>query len=481
MNRERAETYLRLLAEAELRDPALASPPAPGSADAPFITAPITLTRAAWALTAVGALDLQTAEAILADVELAVATRRLPEVAVRSPAGPHLGPRLGPRRFAGGRPLARMSHLMPSVPAPAPAAAAADTAPPGGPTQPDGPAQPDGPGRYVPVGQMILFHDELISGELDLMSYAHTVTDDRGQRYDLVFATKGRPESTCDLTLRPDPPADIGWLEITAPGEQAVRVDLGRRAERPEPQISVINLSIGEHLLNRIAERLLVLAPEYQVNWHSPLATTPPHRAQLAGLVTNVAAGLGATIAALEAAEVLSPRSPVPARLAALCASLRIDGHGITAAPAPDLPEPWLSMLTHYHRRKPETATAGDGFAALAAALPELEGIRLVLLGLHNFDGGTWMDTLALGQLPGVQQGALGLDMAFPLSMWIRDGAGRWHAARPAGWYHEGGEATFTLRLTPPLTRSCSWIEVLATGQSAEVRATVPLCWGYRP
>jgi hypothetical protein len=506
MNRERAETYLRLLAEAELRDPALASPPAPRSADAPFITAPVTLTRAAWALTAVGALDLQTAEAILADVELAVATRRRPEVAVRSPAGP----RLGPRRFAGGRPLARMSHLMPSVPAPAPAPAPADTAPPGGPTRPDGPAQRDGPGRYVPVGQMILFHDELISGELDLMSYAHTaagarftatwrtrdplgsrhhdlppvdaitVTDDRGKRYDLVFATKGRPESTCDLTLRPDPPADIDWLEITAPGEQAVRVDLGRRAERPEPQISEINLSIGEHLLNRIAERLLALAPEYQVNWHSPLASTPPHRAQLAGLATNVAGGLGATIAALEAAEALSPRSPVPARLAALCASLRIDGHGITAAPAPDLPEPWLSMLTHYHRRKPETATAGDGFAAVAAALPELEGIRLVLLGLHNVDGGTWMDTLALGQLSGVQQGALGLDMAFPLSMWIRDGAGRWHAARPAGWYHEGGEATLTLRLTPPLTRSCAWIEVLATGQSAEVRATVPLCWGYR-
>jgi hypothetical protein len=508
MNRERAETYLRLLAEAELRDPALASPPAPRSADAPFVTAPITLTRAAWALTAVGALDLQTAEAILADAELAVATRRLPEVAVRSSAGP----RLGPRRFAGGRPLARMGHLMPSMPAPAPAPSPVDAVPPEGP--PDGPAPPDGPDRYVPVGQMILFHDELISGELDLMSYAHTaagarftatwrtrdplgsrhhdlppveaitVTDDRGRPYDLVFATKGRPESTCDLTLLPDPPPDIGWLEITAPGEQAVRVDLGRRAERPEPQVSEINLSVGEYLLNRIAERLLALAPEYQTDWHARLATAflaPAHRAQPAGLVTHLAGGLGATIAALEAAEVLSPRSPVPARLAALCASLRIGGHGITAAPAPDLPEPWLSMLTHYQRRKPETATAGDGFAAVAAALPELEGIRLVLLGLHNCDGGTWMDALALGQLSGVQQGALGLDMAFPLSMWVRDGAGRWHAARPAGWYHEGGEATLTLRLTPPLSRSCASIDVLATGQSAEVRATVPLCWGYPP
>ncbi|MGH3284079.1 MAG: hypothetical protein ACRDPD_05245, partial [Streptosporangiaceae bacterium] len=75
MNRERAETYLRLLTEAELRDPALA-PPAPRSADAPFVTTPITLIRAAWALTAVGALDLQTAEAILGDAELAVAARR---------------------------------------------------------------------------------------------------------------------------------------------------------------------------------------------------------------------------------------------------------------------------------------------------------------------------------------------------------------------------------------------------------------------
>ena len=504
MNRERAETYLRLLTEAELRDPALASQPAPRSADAPFVTTPITLIRAAWALTAVGALDLQTAEAILGDAELAVAARRRPEAAAASPAGP----RLGPRRFAGGRPLARMSHLMPSVPAlaRAPAPSAAEEALPEGPDLPADPAPPDAPDRYVPVGQMILFHDELICGELDLMSYAHTaagarftatwqtrdplgarhhgvppvdaftLTDDRDQRYDLGFDTKGRPESTCDLALRPDPPPDIGWLEITAPGEQAVRVDLGRRAERPEPEVSEISLSIGEHLLNRIAERLLALVPEYRVNWRREVAYTPP-----AHPVTNLAAGLGATIAALEAAEVLSPLSPVPARLAALCASLRIGGHGITAAPAPDLPEPWLSMLTHYHRRKPETAPAGDGFAGVAAALPELDGIRLVLLGLHNYDGSTWMDALALGQAPGLQHRGLELGMAFPLSMWVRDGAGRWHAARPAAWHHEESEAALTLRLTPPLTRSCAWIEVLATGRSAEARATVPLHWGYRP
>jgi hypothetical protein len=52
--------------------------------------------------------------------------------------------------------------------------------------------------------------------------------------------------------------------------------------------------------------------------------------------------------------------------------------------------------------------------------------------------------------------------------------------AQAVGRSEEGsGEAALTLRLTPPLTRSCAWIEVLATGQTAEVRAPVPLCWGY--
>ena len=522
MNRERAETYLRLLAEAELRDPARSLAGAqPG--DAPFVLMPVALARAAWALTAVGALDLDTADAILADVELALAARirpAPPETGAASSGGQAwtaglTGPRPGPQRFARTtRPLLRVSKLVPGGPAPGPApagTASAGTSPAD--TSPAG-TSPNGPDRYVPVGLMILFHDELISGELDLMSYAHTAagarftatwrtrdplgsrhhglppveaitaTDDRGERYELLFATKGRPESTCDLTLRPDPPPDIGWLEITAPGEQAVRVDLARRAERPEPRVNQVSLSTGEHLLYRIAERLLTLAPEHQLDLRHQLAGFPPapaHRAQPAGLVTNLAAGLGATVAALEAAEVLSPHSPVPARLAALCASLRIRGHGITAAPAPDLPEPWLSMLTHYQRRKPDAAPAGDGFAAVAAALPELEGIRLVLLGLHNSDGGTWMDALALGRLPGLRHGPLGVDMAFPLSMWVRDGAGRWHAARPAGWYDEGGEAALTLRLTPPLSRSCARIEILATGRSAEVRATLPLCWGYSP
>ena len=490
MNRERAETFLRLLAEAELREPARLALPAPTLSGAPLVMMSVALTRATWALTAVGALDPETAQAILADTDLALAARHRPEppeAGVISGAGQGwaVGP-TGPGRFGRATLVARPGRRTPR----------AGTAAP--------PAPRDGPDRYVPIGRLVLFHDQTISAEFGLMSYAHTasgarlitawqardplssgrrgpppveaftVTDDRGNRYALLFDSKGRPEPTCDLSLRPDPPPGIRWLDIAAPGEQAVRIDLNRSAGLPAPQVSDVDLGAGEHLLNRIAERLLTLASEFPAQ----LATMTPVP------LTSLTAGLGAVIAALEAAEVLSPLSPVPGRLATLCASLGVRDHGITAAPAPDLPEPWLSLLSHYHRRKPDTAPTGDGFAAVAAALPELDGIRLVLLGLHNCDGGTWMNALALGcwaDRPPVNHGPLGLEANFPLSIWVRDSAGRWHVARSTGWHREPGEATLTLRLTPPLTRSCPWIEVLATGPSAEVRATLPLGWGYPP
>jgi hypothetical protein len=71
--------------------------------------------------------------------------------------------------------------------------------------------------------------------------------------------------------------------------------------------------------------------------------------------------------------------------------------------------------------------------------------------------------------------------MYFPLSVWLRDSGGRWHAGRPAGWHRNGDEYAVRLQLVPPLTRSTAWLEVLAGGRSAEVRTTLPLRWGYPP
>jgi hypothetical protein len=260
------------------------------------------------------------------------------------------------------------------------------------------------------------------------------------------------------------------------PGGGETRVSLDPAAPGgPVAVVREVTVSPGEHLLNLLAVRLLTIAPEFPHDLRLQLAAVSP------GPLSNAAAGLGDVIAALEAADVLSPLSPVPGRLAALCASLRVSGHGIAAPPARDLPEPWLSMLAHYQRRRPDDSSARDGSAPMAADLPELDGVRLTLLALGNSEGSTMMSVLASGLGPDTARGSSGSDMHFPLSIWVRDSGGRWHATRPSGWNWADGEYAITLHMVPPLARSTSWIDVLAAGQSAEVRVRLPLDWGYSP
>ncbi len=199
------------------------------------------------------------------------------------------------------------------------------------------------------------------------------------------------------------------------------------------------------------------------------------------GRCTAVAAGLGDVIAALQAAGVLSPLSPVPGQVAAVCAGMRVSGHGITAPPAHDLPEPWLSLLAHYQRRKPDTTPVHDGYAAVAAALPELDGIRLALLGLLNADGSSWIKLLArgLGRTTGRDRSASIITFRCRSGSGTTAAAGT-RAARPG-----------CARPTASGRSSCSWcrrwpgpptsIEVLAAGRSAQVRVRLPLRWGYPP
>jgi hypothetical protein len=194
-----------------------------------------------------------------------------------------------------------------------------------------------------------------------------------------------------------------------------------------------------------------------------------------------VTAGLGHVVAALEAGGALAPDSPLPGRLATLCANLNIDAPGLAAPPAYDLPEPWLSALAYYHRRKPDTGPPHEeeASAALGAGLPELDGIRLALLGLTNALGQTWLYVMASGLPQEFRAGHLGVDMAFPLSVWILANGGRWHLARPAGRHRlRGGEELIRLRLTPALSRPATWIEALAAGRSAQARVGLPLRWG---
>ena len=489
MDREGAETYLRLLAEAAMRGSL-----APAAARSPNAS---TIMVVGHALTSVGALDPVTAEEILTDFRLAVTVRHL-----HSEPGQGVGQVVTAAQWlAQGRPVLRGKPR----PAPSPGEGA-----PGDGTPGDG-AGGDRADRFVPVGMTVPFLAGAVSGELCLMSFAQTgtgarfiaawqvhspalevqlshhypglipfdeftVTDDRGGRYKLDQTPGSDLAWPNMIRLSPAPPGNIRWLDVAPPYRQAVRVALSRggpHSSDDETQVSVSDaaLSAGEHLLVMLAERLLTGTPEF------------PRRGMLAAPPTSprqvVAGGFGDIIAALEAADVLSPLSPVPARLATLCASLDLTGHGIAAPPTLDLPEPWLSLLAHYQRRKPEPTQMREGYAALAATLPELDGIRVTLLGLQHTQGSSVLHVLAQGPAPEPRPGPLDIDLNFPLSFWLRESGGRWHAARPDRCHQADGESAIRLRLVPPLTRPADWVEVQAGGRSAKVRATLPLRWRY--
>ena len=407
MNREGAETYLRVLAEAEMRGLMLPAP-LPSWPGGPRGTA--RMAAVAEALTAVAALDAATAADIMATFDLAAAVRQSPGQPGPAAGGwtgwtSSAGRRLGRYRSTGTGPMIPASALPRSWPRPGPLPPAAFIPAGTGPRspRPERPDQPDyhGPDRFLPVGQPVPFRAEGTSGEIFLLSYAHTaagarftmvwrilgphqtpvtqpglffglltVTDDRGGHYALDFTSSSGPDWTGQLSLSPAPPAGIRWLDIAGPGEAAVRVSLeAGNGASTGPETTERTVSAGEHLLTRLAERLLVIAAEFPADLRPRLAALTP------GPFDGLATGLGDVIAALAAAEVLSPLSRVPGQLAALCASLRISGHGITVPPAAELPEPWVSLLAHYQRRKPDPALPRDGHAAVAAALPELDGV----------------------------------------------------------------------------------------------------------
>jgi hypothetical protein len=483
MDRESAETYLRLLAEAAMRGSLAPAPGAPWGSGTDREATMITVGRA---LAAVGAIDVATVEKILTDFDLAARVRQLgrghAEAAwvVQGHSARYMG--LGP---AG----------LPARAGP-------------GPSEPTGDDPEDD--RFVPVGLTVPFRIGAISGELCLMSFAHTstgarfiaawdvrtpelqtrlgaeswglvpfegftITDDRGARYQLDAKPGSDPQWSSEIIVRPAPPRDIGWLDVAGPDYPAVRVGLGpgiAPTANGRPQASDVKLSPGEHLLVMLAERLLTTAP-------GPPGRLRRRAAAIPASLRAMVAGLGDVVRALEAADVLSPLSPVPARLATLCASLDLDGHGIAVPPAAVLPEAWLSLLAHYQRRKPEPTPMRDGYAPLAVALPELDGIRLALLGLLHAEEISSLYVLARGPERDHRYGPLDIDLAFPLSVWLRDGGGRWHAARPDRRHRGGRENTIRLQLVPPLTRPAAWAEIIIGGQSAEVRTTVPLRWEY--
>jgi len=193
-----------------------------------------------------------------------------------------------------------------------------------------------------------------------------------------------------------------GWIEGSPGVRGAVPPSAGPPRRIRRQFIAVDDqgsrYQLGELLLDVIAARLLTVAATYPQDTLEQLAAAKP------GLVPHAAAGL--------------------------CARLGVSGHGITARPADDLPGPWLSMLTRYHRRTPQPAPASGRSVATAVELPELDGARFAILGLHHSDGAAMFHLQASGVTPEDDWEYIRSVRPLPV-LWIRDSSGRWHTTPP--------------------------------------------------
>jgi len=431
---ERAETYLRLLAEAALR------PAADGQATQ--------IRRAADVLVEAGALTEPLATRILADLYLALQVRGRHEV------------------FTPGARLRRLATAR------------------GMPGMPGMPGQVSQPGRWrlLGVGQpasgsrltsLLLLDDRALATatlcfspsagtfEPDVPALAGlTATDNLGIVYRLGFTDGAWAGSTWTGTvlLTPAVPAAATRLDITGPNGPLLRAEIiaappGSAVPGPAPR--EVTESPGERLLTRRAEGML--------------AALALGSKDILGLSKSGLAELART---LEAAGLLSPFSSAPARLAALSQLLGLPLEG----PASEVPARWIEVVTHYgRRRRPAPVT---GTAAIGAILPEIDGARLAIAGLSSGGAGSFLHLVVHGLAPLPRRRQPGVSWNTMLSIWAMDDAGGWHLGAVED-VSPVGAAAGVLRLTllPPLCRETASLTIEAVGTGQRVTADLPVRW----
>ena len=489
MGDERAEAYLRLLGEVELRraggrlrdldaaalagaDAAALAGPDAGERSArgmtPFAVADGALSkvgRAGRILVAAGAVDEDFL--VWLDAELYAAFRARSRILLDSDGG-----------LMGGGGRLHATFTLPG-----------GWRPPGGSAVPSGRAGPAM--RVTPIGRALRVASERAPSVLHLLSLVRTGTeavvtvvmrmhwppdgsstdleimgagphhlpfgqlwavDDRGARYAVQFGhgSGGTTAWRGTAALSPVPPRDGRWLDLVGDGTSLVRLPLASAARHlPAGPVawerSPVALSAGERLLSLVAERILATG-------------------DARGLVGGP--GPGEIITVLTEAGAITADSPLPGQLAGLCQRLGAAGQGISVAPVAEIPAQWASVIG--------AAVPADGpevFAPLADVLPSVDGARFALAGLSTAGGETHLHVVCSGMpQPADWFGRLGF------SWWLRDSEGNWHVGtvgEPSG--SEDGTREFLVRLTPPLAAVPDVVEVVVTGRATRLRATVPV------
>jgi hypothetical protein len=471
---ERAETYLRLLAEVQLRragdqlrglDAAAGTDEWPDPGMSPFATAEGALwkvTRAGRILVAAGALDQDFLGPLATDLHAAIKARS--------------------RILLNWDRRRGMLHRTMFAPSD------------------DGHALPSGRAgraiRVTPIGRALRVASDRAPSALHLMSLVRTGTEavitvvirmhwppdgsstdleitgagphhlpydqlwavgDQGTRYAVRFegGTGGTASWRGIARLSPVPPRSARRLDLVGDGTRLIRLPLGPTAARGRqaapPATEPVAISPGERLLMLEAERILASGDA-----GGPVQGPDP----------------GEIITVLTEAGAIAADSPVPGQLAALCQRLGAAGHGIAVPPAQEIPAQWASVIAQ--RDAPVPADGPEVFAPLADILPDVDGAQIALAGLSTAAGQSHLHVVSSG-MPQLAD-RFAHDWRPGFSWWLRDGAGNWHVATAGEPCTLGdGAQAFRLRLTPPLASVPDAAEVVVTGPATQVRVTVPI------
>jgi len=279
-----------------------------------------------------------------------------------------------------------------------------------------------------------------------------TATDDRGGSY-LAGFSGGGSDGHWDgsLKFRPAVPAGVRWLDIALVGAETVRVDL-TAAPPPLPVTSVPLTadSLADRYLDQRTLDLLRDGPREQADDDEPEVV--------------------AIAAALLAAGALPADNPALGRLATVAAQVGLGLPASLAGVTPcALPPDWLAPPA------PRDSDAGPtGMLPVAAVLPEVDGARCAIVGLQSEPGSATLQIEASGW-PGPR--AFSLVGEEQLRWTARDDRGGLYAARHLGGGYGNGRATFRMGLHPAIDPRARELQVILTGRTAEVSVTFPLDW----
>jgi hypothetical protein len=280
--------------------------------------------------------------------------------------------------------------------------------------------------------------------------------DDTGRCYDLVFNGGGdNTWSAGQFNLLPNPRTrqlamlvSPAWLDV-GNDDNSVRIDLTARFPAVAVTTTGNRLAPGEQFLRIRTEAMFGSG----------------YRDIRAGLPE-----LTALVPALRTVGLLPDESMTERLIGAMCHRYAVSSQDIADPPAP-LPARWAGLLAGSYDSRPRsdsTGSASPAAAHLPVTFPETDGVTTVLSGLVT----QGRRTTVIGAFFGA------IDQGYPEGpcIWLRDDGGQWHVAKPGSW-SSGGVNIFGANVVPPVPPSISGVDVLVISRTADARASVPLTW----